>query len=76
MVAEGGEEVEPLGNGEALAAAVGVDGVGGEEQLPGADVQHAVAAGVDQRDPPVAGLGVGGQPDDGDLDVRQSDALA
>src|SRR5256885_1470657 len=50
MAAQGGEEVQPLADGEALAAAVGYHRTDREEELPGADVQHAVAARIDQRE--------------------------
>ena len=49
MVAEGGEVLLPLGDREGLAAAVGADRADGEEELPGTDVEDAVAARVDQR---------------------------
>jgi hypothetical protein len=50
VVAEGGQVLFPLGDGEALAAAVGTHGADGEQELPGADVQHAVAPGIEQRE--------------------------
>jgi len=43
-----GQVLLPLADGEALAAAVGGDGADGEQELPGADVEHAVASGIDE----------------------------
>jgi len=50
VLAECPEVLLPLGDGEALAAAVGGNGAQGEEELPGADVEDAVATRVDERE--------------------------
>src|SRR6266511_3764013 len=45
---ERAEILLPLVDGEALAATVGDDGADGEQELPGADVEHAVASRIDK----------------------------
>src|SRR5437879_8805120 len=50
VMAERGEVGLPLGDREALAAAVGLDGADREQELPGADVEDAVAPRVEQRE--------------------------
>ena len=63
VATERGQVLLPLDEGEALPAGVGGDGTQGEEELPGTDVEYAVAPWVDERED-------GGG--DGDADAGQT----